>query len=52
MLGPESSITIGLQVLALVAGIIGVVGFFAQLTYLKKLAMRMPDPGCSNRTTS
>ena len=43
MLGPESSITIGLQVLALVAGIIGVVGF-AHLTYLKKLAMRIPDP--------
>ena len=49
MFGPESAVTIGLQVLALVAGIIGVVGFFAQLTYLKKLALRIPDQALSNR---
>lgn len=51
MLGPESSVTIGIQVLALVAGLIGVVGFFAQLTYLKKLALRIPDQALSNRAS-
>jgi MFS family permease len=49
MLGPDSAAGIGLQVLAAVAGIIGVVGFFAQLTYLKKLALRLPDQPLSNR---
>jgi uncharacterized membrane protein len=49
MLGPESSVTIGLQVLGLAAGIVGVVGFFAQLNYLKKLALRIPDQPLSNR---
>jgi hypothetical protein len=49
MLGPESSLTIVLMVLGLVAGIIGVVGFFAQLTYLKKLALRIPDQPLSDR---
>jgi uncharacterized membrane protein len=49
VVGPESGLMIGIQLLALVAGIVGVVGFFAQLTYLKKLALRIPDPVLSNR---
>jgi hypothetical protein len=46
--GSETA-TIGLRVVAFVLGIVGVVGAFAQLNYLKKLALRIPDEKLSNR---
>ena len=42
-------VALALTVLTLVAGICSVVGKFATLTYLSKLARRIPDDGLSDR---
>jgi len=46
-LPPTARITLG--VITLIAGLVGVVGQFAQLNYLSKLALRIPDFALSDR---
>lgn len=49
-LGPlPPTLRIAYQVLAFLFGVAGIVGLFAQLQYLKKLAMRLPDPEITGR---
>lgn len=48
-LTPGSPTALGLQVVGVLFGIVSVVGFFAQLNYLKKLAQRIPDDKLSGR---
>lgn len=46
-LDPASALAV--QVVAVVLGLVGIVGFFAQLLYLKRLALRIPDAQLSGR---
>jgi len=47
--GPDSpTVRLGLQTIVFLAAIVGLAGQFAQLYYLSRLAMRIPDPGLSN----
>jgi hypothetical protein len=46
---PDSALLTGLGALQLIAGIVSVVGFYAQLIYLQKIAMRIPDDRLSGR---
>jgi hypothetical protein len=46
---PPPAVFITFQVLAFVFGIAGLVGAFAQLQYLKKLALRIPDDSLAGR---
>jgi hypothetical protein len=44
-----SEVGIVLQVLSFLAGVVGIVGVIAQLQYLRKLALRIPDDKLSGR---
>ena len=44
---PEPPVRIALAVISVATGLIGVVGQFAMLRYLQRLALRIPDPGLS-----
>jgi len=46
---PAPALALAIGALALVVGLIGVVGQFAQLNYLHKLALRIPDMELSQR---
>jgi MFS family permease len=45
----NESLMIGLRILIGIAGLVAAVGIFAQLSYLKKIALRIPDPKLSGR---
>ena len=45
----DASMMIGVLILQMIAGLISVVGFYAQLIYLEKLARRIPDDKLSGR---
>lgn len=47
--GPPPSVRVGIQILSFLIGIAGVVGIFAQLQYLKKLSLRIPDDSLASR---
>jgi hypothetical protein len=45
----DPTLLIGIAIVGGLAGIVAAVGFFAQLNYLKKLALRIPDQKLSDR---